>query len=368
MNHNTNKLLNKILFIAPIPPPITGQSLISKLLLDEINKNFQIDAVNLSKDSFQEGITGLKRIFQIINILFEISRKKYKTNNIYITISESFAGNLKDLFIYFICFNKLNNITIHLHGGSIKKLLWDKYPILYKLNKFFIKKFKYAIISGDSHNSIFNEFLPQNKIIIIPNFAQDYIFSNNLEIENKFQEQKIKILYISNLIPQKGYLILLKAFLLLPRNFRNNFELQFAGAFDNELDKNYFDNIINQEEDITYFGVVNNDIKKSLLNKAQIFCLPTTFLEGQPISILEAYASGCVVITTPQPGILDIFEEFKNGYLIRKDIIQELHDTFINILEKRNELFKIAINNYETSNIEYRITTYTKKIENLFYS
>ena len=359
-------MLKKILFIAPIPPPITGQSLISKLLLDEIYKNYTIEVVNISKDSFQEGITGLKRVLQIINILYEIFKKKYESDNIYITISESFAGNLKDLLIYLICSNKLNKIIIHLHGGSIKKLLWDKHPFLFKLNKFFIKRFKYAVISGHSHNSIFNEFLPLKKIVIIPNFAQDYIFTNNNEIENKFKNQKIKILYISNLIPQKGYLILLKAFLLLPKNYRNNFELQFAGAFDNELDKNYFENIINQEEYITYFGVVNNDVKKSLLNKAQIFCLPTTFLEGQPISILEAYASGCVVITTPQPGILDIFEEFKNGYLIRKDLIQELHDTFINILEKRNELFKIAINNYETSNIEYRITTYRKKIENLF--
>ena len=75
-------MLKKILFIAPIPPPITGQSLISKLLLDEINKNYTIEVVNIRKDSFQEGITGLKRIFQIIYILFEIFKKKGETDNI----------------------------------------------------------------------------------------------------------------------------------------------------------------------------------------------------------------------------------------------------------------------------------------------
>ena len=114
-------------------------------MLDEINKNYTIEVVNIRKDSFQEGITGLKRIFQIIYILFEIFKKKHESDNIYITISESFAGNLKDLLIYLICSNKLNKIIIHLHGGSIKKLLWDKHPFLYKLNKFFIKILKLVL-------------------------------------------------------------------------------------------------------------------------------------------------------------------------------------------------------------------------------
>jgi glycosyltransferase involved in cell wall biosynthesis len=37
-------------------------------------------------------------------------------------------------------------------------------------------------------------------------------------------------------------------------------------------------------------------------------------LEGQPISILEAYAAGCAVIATGQPGIRDVFEGGTNGF------------------------------------------------------
>ena len=44
----------KILFIAPLPPPITGHSIVSKALLDELDKDNELVSVNLSKDSFKK--------------------------------------------------------------------------------------------------------------------------------------------------------------------------------------------------------------------------------------------------------------------------------------------------------------------------
>ena len=50
----------KILFIAPLPPPITGHSLVSKVLLDYIVQKDEVFIVNLSKDSLKEGVGGIK--------------------------------------------------------------------------------------------------------------------------------------------------------------------------------------------------------------------------------------------------------------------------------------------------------------------
>jgi hypothetical protein len=66
----------KILYIAPLPPPITGHSLASKVLLDELIKFHKVEIIDLSKDSFSEGIDGFKRIFQIIKIFIKILYKK----------------------------------------------------------------------------------------------------------------------------------------------------------------------------------------------------------------------------------------------------------------------------------------------------
>jgi glycosyltransferase involved in cell wall biosynthesis len=54
--------------------------------------------------------------------------------------------------------------------------------------------------------------------------------------------------------------------------------------------------------------IVDGPGKKNLFSEAHIFCLPTYYpYEGQPIAILEAFASGCVVITTNHSGISDFF-------------------------------------------------------------
>ena len=104
-----------------------------------------VQVVNLSKNSLKEGIGGFKRILEVISILKEVFQKRKSADIIYFTISESLAGNIKDLFIYFICKRHLSAMYIHLHGGSIKRLLWDRYPLLLRLNKMFVRKLAGAI-------------------------------------------------------------------------------------------------------------------------------------------------------------------------------------------------------------------------------
>ena len=127
----------KILFIAPLPPPITGHSIVSKALADGLRKIHFTDVVNLSKDSFQEGVDGVKRIIRVGKLLMEVKQKSNNSDVVYFTISESFAGNIKDLLIYFICRKILHKTVIHLHGGSIKRLLWDKHRMIFSINKYF---------------------------------------------------------------------------------------------------------------------------------------------------------------------------------------------------------------------------------------
>ncbi len=130
----------KILFIAPLPPPLTGQSLAAKILLDELVKHYRVDVVDFKKDSFKQGVSSLNRIFQVFKILTEIWYKKKDADVIYLTISQSISGNIKDLITYAICFKFISRMIIHLHGGGIRKLIFDRYRILYHLNKFFLKR------------------------------------------------------------------------------------------------------------------------------------------------------------------------------------------------------------------------------------
>lgn len=353
----------KILFIAPLPPPITGHSLVSKVLYDALLEKHSVVPVDLSKDSFKEGVDGMGRILQVGGIIKDVWRRKKGADACYLTISESFAGNVKDLFIYLVCYRRLSTMYIHLHGGSIKRLLWDKHPMLARVNKFFIKKFAGAIISGKSHIPVFADILPAEKIHIIPNFAQDYIFTTAKNVEENFTAATIRILYMSNLIPKKGYNELADAFIIMSEKAKSKIQLDFAGGFESDEQKDIFLQKIAPYSQVTYHGIVNEEKKKQLFEDAHIFCLPTSYFEGQPISILEAYASGCVVVTTGPSGILDIFQPHTNGYLIEPGSVASIKEVVEEIIEKKDEMRSIALNNLTTATQQYRTAIYTAAVQ-----
>ena len=140
-------------------------------------------------------------------------------------------------------------------------------------------------------------------------------------IAHKFNSpEKINILFLSNLVREKGYEVVLDAFLSLPQAISTRAELHFAGKFYSTRERNTFAFKIKDRSNIFYHGPLNGEKKRNLLQQSHVFCLPTfTKFEGQPISILEAYASGCIVLTTANGGINEIFTNGTNGFLVKMD-------------------------------------------------
>ncbi|MBW8003473.1 MAG: glycosyltransferase family 4 protein, partial [Planctomycetes bacterium] len=105
-----------------------------------------------------------------------------------------------------------------------------------------------------------------------------------------------------------------------------------------------------------------------LYRSSQVFCLPTYYrYEGQPISIIEAYASGCVVVTTDQGGIGDIFKNNKNGYEVEKESIEDLVDKLEKIIiSDKNKNEEIGLFNNKLTINKYTEIDYVTNIDNIF--
>tara|TARA_B100001248_G_scaffold262136_1_gene256273 strand:- start:5636 stop:6730 length:1095 start_codon:yes stop_codon:yes gene_type:complete len=351
----------KVLFIAPIPPPITGNSLAAKVLFDDLVKYHDIHLINLSKNSFKQGINSSNRIISIFRVLKRVFLYSKNVDSIYLTISQSIPGNIRDILIYIICYNKLNKLVIHLHGGGIKKVIFDKNKILKFLNKYFFKRIKAVIVLGQSHIDVFSGMIKNEKIQIVPNFAESILFTDKKSIRIKFNsDQHLRLLYMSNLIPGKGYEELLNAFLSLDEKTKKMVSIDFAGDFESLKDKKSFIKKIENLKQVKYHGVVRNKHKKKLFANSHILCLPTyyRYLEGQPISILEAYASGCVVISTDHGGIRDVFKDKINGFEVEKKSSSSIQGIITKHIKNIEELTPIALSNFEIAQRRYNIDQY----------
>ena len=97
--------------------------------------------------------------------------------------------------------------------------------------------------------------------------------------------------------------------------------------------------------------------------RSQVFCLPTYYpYEGQPISILEAYATGCAVLTTNHGGIPDIFVENHNGYLVLPQDPDSVGSALLKALNDVKALREIAIRNAKEIDVKYRSESFRQGI------
>jgi glycosyltransferase involved in cell wall biosynthesis len=355
-----------ILFIAPLPPPIHGQAYVSDVLLTELKKKHNLKVINCTKKRNAGKFYFFKRYFEVIDILYRVWKGRKRNNAVYITTSQSFLGNVKDLVVFMIFYNNLSKITIHLHGGAIKKELWDKFPALFNLNKYFISKMNAVIISGESHRYIYSDIIEENKIFIVPNFAMNEMFVLKNDIISKFNiALTLKVLYVSGMRDKKGYLDLFCAYEQLPKLIQNQISIDFAGEFESNEEKGMFIQEIKRYKNLNYHGVISDFEKINLFKSAHIFCLPTKYLEGQPISILEAYSSGCCVLTTNLGGISDIFEDGLNGFKLSANNSYSIMEKLEFCLSNLNVVREIACSNLELAMKLYKKDVFLKSISSI---
>ena len=122
--------------------------------------------------------------------------------------------------------------------------------------------------------------------------------------------------------------------------------------------------LITQAESIHYHGTVRGEEKRRLLRDAHVLCLPTYYpYEGQPISILEGYASGCAVITTDHSGIFDVvFKPGVNGLAVEKRSAESLRNAIIHAVEAREEMAQMARNNLADAERHYQVSHFNAKL------
>jgi glycosyltransferase involved in cell wall biosynthesis len=336
---------NKILLIGPLPKPIHGMSICNELIvrknklfhtdyIDTANKSFSED---LGKFSFQKVWAGIKPYFKLYKI--------FKTDIVYITPGQTFLGILKNApFIYLAKILRKETI-IHIHGNFLGRQFKELKGFKKSIFKHIIKQVDKGIVLSEKLRPNLEPFLPDRKIFVLYNFVEQMLldFSEN-EIDNKDTSQ-LKIVFLSNLMTEKGIFDLLKALKILSeRNIK--FEAKIAGNVDKQIKPKVL-KLLQELPGAQYVGIVRDEEKKQLLLQANTFVFPTYYsMEGQPIAILEAMATGNIVLTTKHAGITDIFSH-KNGLFIKKRSPEDIAEKLTQLNNNLSKYKKMMLNNHK---------------------
>jgi glycosyltransferase involved in cell wall biosynthesis len=346
----------KIVIIGPFPKPIHGCSLANEILAKQLrfNKNISVSTINSNTENISSENVGhfsFKKVFSFLKVYKKISNIK-KCDVIYTTPGQTFFGVAKYIPFYLFCLLYKKPYIIHIHGNH----LGNEFKSLTGFNKwffsYFIKKASAGIVLSNSLRNNFEGLLIQDKVFVVENFAQDDL-TQKLELNKS--NNKLHLLYLSNLMEEKGIIDFLDSLLLLKKE-NIDFTADIAGKIEDESQDKINNKLIELGDLVNYHGVVYGKNKIDLLQKSNVFVLPTYYkIEGQPIALIEAMGTGNIIVTTKFSGIPDIVSE-KNGYFIQPKNPQSIFDIFVNI----NKNLEQQIDKYSNSNIQYVKANFTE--------
>lgn len=142
-------------------------------------------------------------------------------------------------------------------------------------------------------------------------------------------DNRFHLLFLGLITAQKGIYDLVDVIREIRRDLRDKFCLHIGGNGETERLQGLIDE--NDLSDLVSFeGWVSGEKKRELFSLADAYILPS-YIEGLPISILEAMSYGLPILSTPVGGIPEVVDE-TNGILFTPGDKKEMADAIKSIV------------------------------------
>jgi glycosyltransferase involved in cell wall biosynthesis len=148
------------------------------------------------------------------------------------------------------------------------------------------------------------------RIWYVPNATEDRFFSTR-EFTDKVQ---VSLLYVGTWLDRKGVYYLADAFALVAKKLPA-IRLTVAGCTipADDVKKSF---VLGVRDQVSVIPFVTRENIHAVYSAHDIFVFPS-LVEGMPLTLLEAMATGMPVVTTNTCGMADIVEDGFNGLLVR---------------------------------------------------
>lgn len=331
MNERNSKKI-RVLIISPSMRVIGGQSVQSQRLQETFETDEKIELEFLPNDpkNIFQNVKFLRTIFTSLKFWFLLLTNLYKFDVAHIFSSGGTSYIISTLSP--LLFAKLYGVkaVLNYHSGELENHIesWKKTALPT------MKKFDRIVVPSEFLVDVFAKYDLNAKAVF--NFADSEKF--------RFSERKtLRPIFVSNRNFEAHYNVedCLRAFQIVQKKMPEA-ELVVAGFGSGEMKLKKLAQDL-RLENVAFAGKIPNAEMPKLLEKADVY-LNTSIVDNMPLSLIEAFAAGTLVISYATGGIPYIVENDKTGLLVETGDFQTLAQKAIFALENQNAAREIIIN------------------------
>ncbi len=242
-------------------------------------------------------------------------------------------------------------------SGKILKLS-ERFALSVPDKTIVVARYQEEIYKNRGYNPV---YVPNG--VNIPDFRKAKIIKGEYGLQGKDY-----ILYIGRLVPEKRCDWLINAFKKLDSNGENSLRLVIAGG-SSSTDE-YVNNLKNMSKDnnkIIFTGYVTGRKKEELYSNALLFVLPS-YLEGLPISVLEASSYGLPCLVSDIIPHKEVITDGVNGFFFGSSGYGDLEDKLKKtLLLPQNKLERVGKAAKENVRRNYDWDHVADSTENIYF-
>lgn len=199
---------------------------------------------------------------------------------------------------------------------------------------------KFAIFNSKDLLERHRRFISNGaKCIVIPNAVDTLLFQAH---KHEFPTGSLKLIFVGRIVPRKGLHILISALKILRSELKSQ-EIQLS-IIGHATDREYLEKLRHQikeynlEKAIQWVGDIPHEKIPNYLNEHDILIFPTVQgndnipVEGCPLVILEALASGLPIVAKISSGIDEIVKDGESCVGVHNDNPTELAKGVIHLI------------------------------------
>jgi len=319
-----------------LPPPYIGPAIATRTLLaSTLKEDFEINHFDTSdhRDARTLGRVDVGNILisirQYFRFFFLCLQRRPDIS--YILNAQTTVAYIRDIPFVLMARMFRSRVVFHLRGGHFGDWYSELGLVMRGIVHVIHKRVCLQIVLGERLRSMFKGLVPDHRIVVIPN-GGNYVGYEATHAT----DDVLHILYLGNFIPSKG----IKEYILAANEIAHLYSwvnFTAAGSWQDDETRSWMMKAGNGSDSrITIVDTVNDEQKRDLMNKTDIFVFPTYYkYEGHPWVIVEAMAAGLPIITTDHAAISESVIDGVNGFLVEKHSVASIVEKMKLLIEDK---------------------------------